>query len=154
MGKQLNDIFNFLPISNTVATAGQPTEQQLPLLKEAGYQVVINLAPHTAENALSDEKESVESLGLEYVHIPVNFYQPTHEDFERFCTSMEENSQKSVFVHCAANMRVSVFMYLYRRFHEGLSDEQTQIDLQKIWTPNTTWRQFMDQVIDRKGAPT
>ena len=147
MGKQLDDIFNFLPISNSVATAGQPTEQQLSLLKDAGYQVVINLAPHTAENALPNEKMAVESLGLEYVHIPVNFNQPTREDFEQFCTSMEENAQKSIFVHCAANMRVSAFMYLYRRLNEGLSNEQAQIDLQKIWTPNTTWRQFMDQVI-------
>ena len=151
MGEQLDNIFNFLPISNSVATAGQPTEQQLPLLKAAGYQVVINLAPHTAENALPDEKMSVESLGLEYVHIPVNYNQPTIEDFDRFCTSMEENTQKSIFVHCAANCRVSAFMYLYRRLHEGLSDEQAQIELQKIWTPNKTWRQFMDQVMEGNG---
>ena len=150
MGEQLDHIFNFLPISNSVATAGQPTEQQLSLIKEAGYQVVINLAPHTAENALPDEKLAVESLGLKYVHIPVKFDNPSSKDFNQFCTSMEENTQKSVFVHCAANLRVSAFMYLYRRVHKGLSDEQAQMDLQKIWTPNKIWRQFMDQVIEQK----
>ena len=146
----MENIFNFLPISNSVATAGQPTEKQLPLIRAAGYQVVINLAPHDAENALPDEKKAVESLGLKYIHIPVKFDHPTGDDFEQFCKSMQDNTQKSVFVHCAANLLVSAFIYLYRRIHKGLSDEQAQIELQKIWTPNKIWRQFMEQIMEHK----
>jgi len=53
-----------------------------------------------------------------------------------------------VFVHCAANMRVSAFMYLYRLIHERLSDEQAKSDLHRIWTPNDTWQAFIQQVIE------
>ncbi len=145
---QLEDIFNFLNLPNSVATAGQPTKKQFSLIKNAGYKVVVNLSPKTAINALADEKEAVESLGMKYIHIPVNFNNPTIEDFDKFYRNMQQNSQEPVFVHCAGNLRVSSFMYLYRRIHEGLSDEQAQIELHNIWTPNKTWEQFINQVIE------
>ncbi|NEP08842.1 MAG: phosphatase [Symploca sp. SIO2C1] len=147
---QLEDIFNFLKLTNSVATAGQPTKKQLLLIKNAGYKVVVNLSPKTALNALPDEKEAVESLGMKYIHLPVDFNNPTMKDFDKFYRNMQENSQKPVFVHCAGNLRVSSFMYLYRRIHDGFSDEQAQIELQKIWTPNKTWEQFINQVIERE----
>jgi hypothetical protein len=37
MGDDLADIFNFLQISPTIATAGQPTASQLSSIKAAGY---------------------------------------------------------------------------------------------------------------------
>ena len=148
VGEGLDSIFNFLQLSDRVATAGQPTEKQFLSVKDAGYQVVINLAPQTAENALPDEKRTVESLGMMYVHIPVKFDQPTVEDFDRFCLAMHENTQRPVFVHCAANLRVSAFFYLYRRVYEGLSDEVAQVELQKIWTPNQVWQTFINQRIE------
>jgi protein tyrosine phosphatase (PTP) superfamily phosphohydrolase (DUF442 family) len=150
MGNQLDDIFNFLKLSPSLATSGQPTEPQLTLVKAAGYQVVINLAPPTAENALPNEKASVEALGMQYVPIPVKFDNPTLDDFDRFCKAMQDLQPKSVLVHCAANMRVSAFMYLYRRIHEGWTDEAAKVDLQKIWTPNPVWQQFIQQVIENK----
>jgi len=152
VGEQLDSIFNFLQLSDRVATAGQPTEKQFLSVKDAGYQVVINLAPRTAENALPDEKMTVESLGMQYVHIPVKFDRPTVEDFDRFCLAMQENAQDSVFVHCAANLRVSAFCYLYRRIHQGLSAEVAQVELQQIWTPNKTWQTFINQIIEAENG--
>ena len=46
--KSLEGIFNYLPISDSIITAGQPTERQFELVKEAGFLKVINLAPHNA----------------------------------------------------------------------------------------------------------
>jgi protein tyrosine phosphatase (PTP) superfamily phosphohydrolase (DUF442 family) len=37
-------IDNFLQISPTIATAGQPTIEQFALISSAGYETVINLA--------------------------------------------------------------------------------------------------------------
>lgn len=150
MGSKLEDIFNFLQLSDAIATAGQPTEAQLATIKQAGYQQVINLAPSTAENALTNaltnEGAIVEALGMEYVHIPVWFDNPTLEEFDRFCKTMQ-TIQSPVFIHCAANMRVSAFIYLYRRVYEQTNAEIAQTDLQKIWTPNETWQRFIDQVM-------
>ena len=44
MEEKLENIYNFVQISDRVATAGQPTEIQYPTIAAAGYQTVINLA--------------------------------------------------------------------------------------------------------------
>jgi len=141
------DIYNFLKISDTIATAGQPTEVEFSEIKDSGYQVVVNLALPESKNALPNEKAVVESQGMQYVHIPVIWEHPTLEDFQRFVSVLETNPNKSIFVHCAMNMRVSAFMYLYRRIFQHMSDEDAKKDLDKIWVPNDTWQNFIVQVI-------
>jgi protein tyrosine phosphatase (PTP) superfamily phosphohydrolase (DUF442 family) len=147
MGNKLADIFNFLQISELIATAGQPTAPQFQAVKEAGYSIVINLAPGNHENALPQEQNVVEALNMTYVHIPVAFDQPTVADFDRFCQVLQERPGQSVFVHCAANLRVSSFMYLYRRIYQGISPEQAQSDLAQLWVPNPIWQEFIDRTI-------
>lgn len=72
---------------------------------------MINLAPHGVENALVDEESSVLNAGMEYINIPVNFVRPTDRDVNQFAQLMNSLDDKKVWVHCAANMRVSAFMY-------------------------------------------
>src|SRR5690606_5687159 len=103
----LDGICNYLKIDDTLTTSGQPTEAELQLIGDAGFNTVINLAPHTAANALPDERAVVERMGLDYVHIPVDFKNPTDADFEKFCEAMQARNNAAVLVHCAANMRVS-----------------------------------------------
>jgi protein tyrosine phosphatase (PTP) superfamily phosphohydrolase (DUF442 family) len=150
MGNNLADIFNFLQLSPTIATAGQPTESQLSSIKAAGYRSIINLAPGTHENALPNEREIVDRIGLEYIHIPVQFDRPTIEDFDRFCDVMQSHQDRSIFIHCAANLRVSSFMYLYRRIYTGINTEAAQIELAKLWIPNPIWQEFIDSTITDK----
>jgi protein tyrosine phosphatase (PTP) superfamily phosphohydrolase (DUF442 family) len=147
MGNELNNIFNFYQLSESIGTAGQPTALQFQSVQEAGYSVVINLAPGTHENALPQEQDVVELLNIAYIHIPVSFDRPTMADFDRFCQALQEHLGQSVFVHCAANLRVSSFMYLYRRIYQGISPEQAQIDLAKLWVPNPIWQEFIDRTI-------
>lgn len=150
MGNKIESIFNFLQISDLIATAGQPTEQQIVAIKDAGYQVLINLAPLAKlETTLPHESSLVESLGMEYVHIPVIWNKPTLEDFDRFAQVMQANTNRPVFVHCAGNFRVSAFMYLYRRLYQNIDESQAQKDLHKLWVPDNVWQQFMRQVMGR-----
>jgi protein tyrosine phosphatase (PTP) superfamily phosphohydrolase (DUF442 family) len=150
MGKDLENIFNFRQLSRSIATAGQPTASQLSSVKAAGYRLIVNLAPGSHENALPNEREIVESLGMEYIHIPVIFDRPTIADFDRFCDVMRSSQDQSIFVHCAANLRVSSFIYLYRRIYENIEHKTAQIELAKIWIPNPTWQEFIDQTIADK----
>lgn len=144
---QLEEIYNFLQISDSIATAGQPTETQFAAIKDAGYCVVVNLALPTSTNALANEQEIVESAGMNYVHIPVLWEDPTLEDFDRFSQTLSENTHQKMFVHCAMNMRVSVFMYLYRRIHDDIDDDKAKQDLQKIWIPEGVWQDFIEKVM-------
>jgi hypothetical protein len=62
-----------------------------------------------------------------------------------FFDVMDANTDRNVFVHCNANMRVSVFVYLYRTLKLGVSEEMARQDLRKIWDPNTVpqWAAFI-----------
>ena len=53
-----------------------------------GVRHIINLGLHTHEKALPDEAASVSRLGMTYIHIPVDFQNPTDEDFAKFCSAM------------------------------------------------------------------
>ena len=147
---RLEQIFNYLPISSTLSSSGQPTVAQFTRIAEAGFATVINLAPHGAENALEDEATVVSRLGMRYVHIPVDFKNPAEWDYLRFCFAMKETGTLPVWVHCAANMRVSAFVYRYRIEKLETGREQAAADLARIWTPFGEWKTF----IERTGTGT
>jgi len=140
---KLTSIFNYLPINPNLSTSGQPTEQQLKSIQAAGYTKIINLAPTSAENALSNEAALVADLGMGYINIPVDFSNPTEQDFAQFVSQLKSYSNKKIWVHCAANMRVSCFIFKYRTAILGTNQNHAQADLRKIWQPNAVWKQFI-----------
>ncbi|MBL1174533.1 protein tyrosine phosphatase family protein [Pantanalinema sp. GBBB05] len=145
----VDDIYNFLQLTETIGTAGQPTVEQFSDIQAAGYQVIINLAIPTSPKALPQEANLVAELGLKYIAIPVEWEHPSLTDVQQFFAAMQANWGQKLFVHCIANMRVSAFMYLYRVICEGMKPEQAQPDLHRIWTPNFTWQQLIEQLIER-----
>lgn len=153
MPQDLQQIYQFLAISEAIATAGQPTAEQFTAIQQAGYQVVINLALPTSDGALPDEAGLVRQLGMEYIAIPVAWEQPTPEDCDRFFAALDQHHDQRIFVHCAANMRVSAFMYLYRRLRQATDEAIAQADLQRIWQPNTTWQALIDGYL-QKAEPS
>ena len=146
MGNRIENIFNYLRLDDKIATGGQPTEKQLALIRDEGYQIVINLALDTSDNALPDEKAVVESTGMQYIQIPIDFNHPTQEEFDLFCEAMQTHQDKKIFIHCAANLRVSAFMYLYRTLYQNMSEPEAKEDLHKLWQPNPTWQNLINTV--------
>lgn len=143
MCDELSEIHNFLPISESIATAGRPTEEQLAWVQEAGYEVVINLAMPTQPNALLNEAEIVQELGMEYISIPVVFNQPMHENLVQFMGALDAHSGRKLFVHCMANHRVSSFIYLYRVLRLGMAPAEAEKQLLEVWQPNEVWAEFI-----------
>lgn len=142
----LEDTYNYLKISDSLATSGQPTEKQFHAISKAGYQSVINLAPNSVlENSLQTEASLLAQLGIDYIHIPVDFVKPTTKDFDKFTRALQTRSQQKVWVHCAANMRVSAFIYRYRIAVLGESESLAKNDLEKIWTPIGVWKHFISK---------
>jgi protein tyrosine phosphatase (PTP) superfamily phosphohydrolase (DUF442 family) len=139
----LSEIYNFRAMGDRLGTAGQPTEAQFRMIREAGFQAVINLALPTSDNALPNEGSVVTGLGISYVHIPVDFAAPTPQDFRAFCKVLEVFEDRPVFVHCAANMRVSAFVFLYRVLHQGVTPAEAERDLRAIWHPDEVWSRFI-----------
>jgi len=147
----LDEIKNFVVVSDRLGTAGQPSEAQLRDVAAAGFDVVVNLGLLDPRYCLPDEAGTVASLGLAYHHIPVDFNAPQADDLRRFFDVMDGARDQKVFVHCAANYRVSSFVALYGEARFGWSSDQGDAHIRRIWEPNETWVRF---IADARGGET
>jgi protein tyrosine phosphatase (PTP) superfamily phosphohydrolase (DUF442 family) len=127
-------------------SSGQLSESDIRELPTMGVDVVINLAPPTSSNALPGEAEFVSREGLVYIQIPVEWERPKPEQFAQFVGVLNTFAGHKVWVHCARNMRVSAFIYLYRKFVLSESEEEASFPMCEIWSPNETWQTFIRQV--------
>jgi protein tyrosine phosphatase (PTP) superfamily phosphohydrolase (DUF442 family) len=128
-----------------------PTAEQLRDAPNHGVQVVINLAPHDAKDALENEAELAKSLGLKYVNVPVVWDAPTKGALDRFMDAMDENHGKVIFVHCEANYRASAFVAIYRVARLGWKEENAFAPMRAIWNENDypVWKAFMEKSLNR-----
>lgn len=136
-------IYNWRRLDERITTSGQPTEPQLAALHALGIRHVINLGLHSHEKALPDEAASLSRLGMTYIHIPVDFKNPTDQDFTRFCAAMQELKDVPVHVHCIANYRVSAFLYRYRRNVLGADEAEARTEMEQVWKPDRVWQTFI-----------
>jgi protein tyrosine phosphatase (PTP) superfamily phosphohydrolase (DUF442 family) len=143
----LQDIYHFLPLGNKLFTSGMPTAEQLADAARSGVQVVINLAMPDSERALPDESAMVESLGMRYIAIPVQWDHPTRSDLDDFMDAMDTNMEATLLVHCQANYRVTGFMTLYRVLRLGWEPDEAFKDLRRIWNPDDypVWKKFIEE---------
>lgn len=146
----LSDIYNYRQITPSLATSGQPDERELAEIAAAGYQVVVNIALHDDPRySLDDEEGTVRALGMRYVHIPVRFDAPTDADLQQFFQAMAQNAGAKVWVHCAANKRVSAFLGLYRHLRENVPLDDAFALQRDIWEPNEVWSRFISNALRR-----
>jgi ribosomal-protein-alanine N-acetyltransferase len=148
------DAENVHAVSEQLWTSGQLSERDIARLPDLGVEAVINLALPTSSNALSGEAEAVTRLGLPYVQIPVPWERPEPHHLAQFLGVMDVFDGRRVWVHCAKNMRVSAFVYLYRRLRRGEGEEAARHPLDEVWEPNPTWRRFIEEAMARFAAPT
>lgn len=149
----LEEIRNYTWVSDQLSSAGQIGYEQIPLLDEAGYDVVVNLA-------IADEERNgregflVTQEGLTYVHIPVEWETPSMEHVEQFFDVMRANEGRKVFVHCFANMRATAFVYLYRTLVLGDPEAEARATMLEVWDPddNDPWRRLIEQAKAAHGS--
>jgi protein tyrosine phosphatase (PTP) superfamily phosphohydrolase (DUF442 family) len=150
---RFSDIYQYRQATPDLATSGQPREEQIADIAAAGYDVVINLALHNDPRySLKDEAASVGDFGLEYVHIPVQFDAPTEADLAKFFEAMDTYKGRRVWLHCAANMRVTAFLGLYRRLREGWPEDRAFELMDDIWEPDAVWSAFIRTQLERANA--
>jgi protein tyrosine phosphatase (PTP) superfamily phosphohydrolase (DUF442 family) len=142
------DIFNFRQIDERLATAGQPSEDQLRQLAADGFEAVINIAAIDPRYSLDDEQTVVETANMHYWHLPVAWEAPEEQDFIDFVGQMDSWSKRKLLVHCAANYRVSAFYALYAMLRESWSREQANAFIAERWVPADypPWDSFIDDL--------
>lgn len=143
----LNAITNFRQYSETFASAGQPTAEQFSAVKDAGFERVIYIAFSNNPNAVPNADQLVKSLGMDYVHIPVDWTRPTTQDFYTFADAMRRDPDRKTLLHCQVNARATAFSFLYRVIYDDVPMAQAKADMNSVWQPNETWRDFIFTVL-------
>lgn len=146
MSDPLADIRNLRRISPELVTSGQPGEAHFATIAAEGFEVVINLGLHGNPGySLEDEPGTVQSLGMEYIHIPVQWEAPSPQDLSAFCSAMNRCQGRRIWVHCAANMRVTAFVGLYRANVLGWERSEAFALMESVWSPNPLWARFIEE---------
>ena len=152
----MTEIYNQLQVFPDLSTSGVIPKGCFEQLSLEGYQRVINLLPADSEYAVKDEAALLTSRGIEYIYIPVDFAAPCRQDFERFAAAMDAAAGQKVWVHCAANYRVSAFVSLYNQMRHAWSDQQADALVAQLWQPDEVWTRFIVEIrsgISDPGLP-
>ena len=138
------EIYNELKIDEKLSTSGVIPVECFGQLANDGFQLVINLLPDESEHAIAGEGDIVRDLGIEYVYIPVDFQEPCAGDFEAFRRAMDAASEKKIWVHCAANYRVTAFTSLFLQHRSGWTTQEADVLIAKFWKPGGVWADFIE----------
>jgi len=141
----MENIYNFLKLSDVLFCSGMPTPDQIPSIAENGVKLVINLATSKSEGWIPNERELIEAQHIAYYNIPVDWENPTTNDLNEFMNIMDRHRHQKKLVHCQANFRATGFITLYRINRLGWAEENAFKDLKKIWDPSEypIWDKFI-----------
>jgi len=128
--------------STQLASGAQPGPDHLEELKALGYDVVVNLSPASTRNALKDEAVLVETLGLDYVHFPVDcsHLRPLH--YFTFAGILNGFEGKRVFVHCGGNIKSSNLVHMFQVLEGGIDERLSFQTLKTIQDPEAKWFEY------------
>ncbi len=142
--------YNFCRVNDKLTTSGFVPPRVLKTMSAQGYEVVVNLLPDNHEHAVRGERQVIESQGLEYVYIPVDFKHPARSDYAEFSESLDRVLEKKIHMHCAANYRVSAFYALYEIHHGRWNKEQAMNFLSEIWplSEHPVWAAFVSDMVE------
>ena len=146
MGTQ--EISNYRKVNDMLILGGQPNEEQLKAVAQEGFRIVLNLATINPRYSLPNEGGLVRSLGMAYYHIPVEWGNPTEDDFVAFENVFKQLSKEKMFIHCASNFRATAFYSLYALKHLGWSDAQADEFMAPVWQGShyPIWKNFINQM--------
>lgn len=105
-----------------VTAAGQPTVEALRVFAASGYTVVIDMRAPDEDRGVDDWPGAVESLGMDYVALPVADVADISFETAAKLDEMLEHADGPVLVHCASGNRVGAVLAL-RESLRGADDE-------------------------------
>ena len=141
---KLEDILNWRMVGDDISTSGQPTVEEFDALAKSGVTAMINLAPYDNDNAMPTEGALMQKLGIDYIHIPVDFDAPTDQDFDQFQAALTQFKSQRLHVHCIYNARVSAFFLRHAQDTAPERVEPLTDQMHTIWKPGGVWAAFIN----------
>lgn len=105
---------NFYQTEDWLMRGGQPSAEGLKELKDKNVKTIVNL--RWKGQAIEWEKKIVTELGIDFIHIPLNYWTlPTASHFDQFLSYVDDAQNRPLFVHCYHGAdRTGLFIALYR----------------------------------------
>jgi tyrosine-protein phosphatase SIW14 len=105
----------FQQVTPELFRGGQPAPEGFGFLKWRGIKTVVNLREEY------DEKELVEKLGMKYVYIPLDAWDPVPDQaVKEFFRVVNDPESQPVFVHCRRGSdRTGIMVGFYRIVFDG-----------------------------------
>lgn len=125
---------NYAKVSDALHRGQQPTAEGFAELKKMGIKTIVNL------RAFNSDRNELEGLGLQYVHIYCKAWHPEDEDVVKFLQVVSDPKNHPVFVHCQHGAdRTGMMVASYRIVEQGWSVEDAAKELDRfgfhtVWT--------------------
>jgi len=139
-------ITNYFSYSDLLAAGGQPSTEQLRLLKDEGFEIIINISPVSAKNAIHDEHRQVEQLQMDYVHFPVDCSNLREFHYLTFRSLLDVSKKKKTFVHCGGNIKTSNLIHMYNVLELGADESESLETLREIQEPEEKWFDYFKKM--------
>ena len=133
--QELPPIRNFLQVTPQFCTGGQPRIEHFAKLKADGVRAVLNLR-QPSEHRADEERAAVEQAGLKYFNVPVVYTNPTDAQVDEFLKITDDPSNRPMFIHCTAAIRVGAFWTIRRVLRDGMTIDAALEEGKKVGLVN------------------
>jgi protein tyrosine phosphatase (PTP) superfamily phosphohydrolase (DUF442 family) len=140
------EIQNYYQYNEFLASGAQPIAEQLSVLKQNGFEVLVNISPASARNALKEEAHLVEQHNMDYVHFPVDCSNLRPMHYTTFKGIMNGLEGKKVFVHCGGNIKSSNLIHMYHVLEKQAEEAESLKTLRNIQEPEEKWFNYFRQM--------
>lgn len=115
---------NVKKISDSLSVApDQPSPEQFQQAAREGYRAILNLRSPDEEGFLSDERQQVESTGLQYAHIPVKPEDLSDELADRVLQTIDDLPRPTL-IHCKSGLRSGAMALMYVATGQGMTADE------------------------------
>ena len=141
-----NAIINFKNISDRLSIGGQPTIDQLMLLKDANFTMILQLALKEVPTSTQNEAYHARMRKLNYQMMEISYNHPTVSDVENFFQIMDAYPNERLYVHCSVGYCTSGLMVMYLMQREHLSYDASKHLVIPNWQPIPVWQDLIQTV--------
>jgi protein tyrosine/serine phosphatase len=122
------EVSNLGKVSETIYRGGAPSDHTLEKLAQSGIHTLVDL--RMDGDGTVHEEEKAHALGMQYVHIPMGFSQPSFDKITKFLTVALSPDSGGVYVHCRQGAdRTGTLCAIYQRLVNGWSMEQAYAEM-------------------------
>ncbi|MUG93499.1 phosphatase [Scytonema sp. UIC 10036] len=114
---------NVKKVSEEIYAAGQPTAEDLQEYARSGLKSVVNLRSPDEADFLSDEQQQAETVGLNYVHVPLNSTKANDQLTAKVLEEIE-GLPTPIVLHCGAGARAGALALIALATKYKLNQEQ------------------------------